>query len=123
MKKIEWWDRFEAAINADGRAYRQISLAADLGENRVSQILKKGPIFPGPSAEVVKRICEAINVSLTYVYTGAQMTPEMEEILASLAKLDRETQNHFAGVLRGLLPADADSGEKEADFFETAGKN
>jgi transcriptional regulator with XRE-family HTH domain len=101
MEDAEWWSRLTAEIGkakAAGRAYREISVDAGLGVNYVSQMLSKGKMMPG--AEAVRRLCKTLGVSITYLFTGADMDPEMEEMLSLLAALPPEVRAQHLEMLR-----------------------
>lgn len=95
-----WLDRLRDAVKADGRSLRDVSLSAGLGPNYLSELLGKDK---EPGINKLERLCRELNVSLAYVLTGLQVTPEDEEKLALLAELPEEdaaTVLHFARRLR-----------------------
>lgn len=99
-----WRQRLIAAIEADGRTLRAISLAAKLGPNFLNQMLERGT---SPSIPALVSLCGTLNVSLTYIFTGADMTPEQEELLrlsAELPNQQKELLIHLARQLRGAEP-------------------
>lgn len=67
-----WLNRIRDAVQADGRSPRAISLAARLGPNYVSEMLERGKV---PGIDKLLRICQEINVSATFILTGASVTP------------------------------------------------
>lgn len=73
-----WRARLIDAIEKDERTPRAISLAAGLGPNYLTQMLARGT---SPSTSAVVALCDVLGISLTYLFTGAEMTPEDEELL------------------------------------------
>lgn len=73
-----WRERLVKAIEKDGRTPRAISLAAKLGPNFLAQMLSRGT---SPSTAAVVALCDILGISLTYLFTGAEMSPEDEELL------------------------------------------
>jgi hypothetical protein len=87
-----WRDRLMKSIEADGRSPRAISLAAKLGPNYLTQMIERGT---APSTPALVSLCDALGISLTYVFTGANMTPDQEELL----RLSAEMQDHQKDLL------------------------
>lgn len=105
MLKIVWWIRLIDEINkaeSAGRSLRNISLTAGLGPNYVEQMRKKGKM---PSADVVKKLAEALGISVTYIFTGVQMTREAEQLLALWASLTEEQKDSLLQMLRSMQPS------------------
>jgi hypothetical protein len=80
------------SIEADGRSPRAISLAAKLGPNYLTQMIERGT---APSTPALVSLCDVLGISLTYVFTGANMTPDQEELL----RLSAEMQDHQKDLL------------------------
>lgn len=80
------------SIEADGRSPRAISLAAKLGPNYLTQMIERGT---APSTPALVSLCDVLGISLTYVFTGATMTPDQEELL----RLSAEMQDHQKDLL------------------------
>jgi transcriptional regulator with XRE-family HTH domain len=100
-----WLSRLVAEIEkcqdgGKGTAYRQISISAGLGPNYVSQLL--GENWKTPSFDNVVRLCEALNISITYLVTGAEMTRFDEDLLRQLELLDDHTKKYLLGLLASL---------------------
>lgn len=87
-----WRDRLMKSIEADGRSPRAISLAAKLGPNYLTQMIERGT---APSTPALVSLCDVLGISLTYVFTGATMTPDQEELL----RLSAEMQDHQKDLL------------------------
>jgi transcriptional regulator with XRE-family HTH domain len=92
MTDPDWYIRLSAAIDAKVEASdpskrkskSAISVEAGLAKNFVSQLLtdKKAP-----SIDNFIALCNALDVSPTYILTGAPVTKEMEAVIAALAVL------------------------------------
>ena len=87
-----WRDRLMKSIEADGRSPRAISLAAKLGPNYLTQMIERGT---APSTPALVSLCDVLGISLTYVFTGANMSPDQEELL----RLSAEMQDHQKDLL------------------------
>ncbi len=86
--RVGWLNRLIEAINADGRDYKAISLAARCGQNYVQQMIKEGK---EPGTERFVRLLGALGrVPSLYVILGADLTPEDEELMALVATLSPE---------------------------------
>lgn len=97
-----WLSRIGGAIERDGRSKRAISMAAGLGVNFVSDLLK-GEKTPG--IDSLRRLCVELKVSLPWVLTGVDMTPDAQEMLAILSQLSPEHQVMILDLARGLKAA------------------
>jgi transcriptional regulator with XRE-family HTH domain len=98
----EWWTRLREAIEAAktaGRSYQSISAEANVGRNYVQQMIKNGK---APGADVVAKLCRALGVSITYIFTGAKMTPEAEEMLALFSRLDEDAKDNLLRLMKSL---------------------
>lgn len=99
-----WRQRLIAAIENDERTPRAISLAAGLGPNYLNQMIERGT---SPSIPALVSLCRALSLSLTYIFTGAEMTPEQEELLRLSAELPDQQKDllvDLARQLRGVVP-------------------
>ena len=99
MQGTEWRARLEDAIEKSGRSKREISLAAGKGPGYVFSILSEGK---DPTIDNLIAICGAINVSLTQILYGVQMSPETQEILS----LIESNPNMRSGILQILREKD-----------------
>lgn len=86
--RVGWLNRLIEAIDADGRDYKAISLAARCGQNYVQQMIKEGK---EPGTERFVRLLGALGrVPSLYVILGTDLTPEDEELMALVATLSPE---------------------------------
>ena len=95
----DWRNRLLAAIETDPRTPRAISLAANLGPNFLSQMIERGT---SPSTQALVSLCETLGVSLTYIFTGAEMTPDQEELLRLSAKMPDRQKDLLIEMARQL---------------------
>jgi transcriptional regulator with XRE-family HTH domain len=95
----KWRERLIEAIEADGRSPRAISLAANLGPNYLAQMIERGT---APSTPALVSLCEVLNVSLTYIFTGAAMSPDQEELLRLSAELPEKQKDLLIEMARQL---------------------
>lgn len=94
-----WRDRLETAVKADVRSMRAISVACGFGPNYLSEVLT-GKKEPG----IIKllRICQELGVSAAQIITGADVSPQAEEMLAILAGLPEKQQALLYDLARSL---------------------
>lgn len=78
----DWAERLLEAINADGRTDRDISIAAGLGQNYVNQF--RNGDRSKPKVKQIIKLADALGVSLTYLFLGADVTPEDERFVQLL---------------------------------------
>lgn len=97
-----WLTRLEAAIKADGRAPRAISLAAKLGPNYLSEMLTKGKV---PGIDKLLKLCSELNVSAAYIVTGLEVTAKEEEYLTLLGGLSDENISTLLALAHQLKEA------------------
>lgn len=81
MVDTDWRKRLIDAIDKSGRSMREISLKARKGPGYLHSILKEGK---DPTIDNLIDICGALNVSLSSIIQGVEMTRESEEILRLL---------------------------------------
>jgi hypothetical protein len=93
-----WRERLLAAVDADGRSDRQISLAAGLGPSFVNELRNQAK---DPQVHNVSHLADELHVSLTTLLTGLNITSEEEEIL----RLLRSTSHAQREALIVLLGA------------------
>ena len=94
-----WLDRFREAVEADGRSARAISLAAGLGPNYVSEMLTKDK---EPGIDKLLRLCKEVDVSATYILTGAPVSAESEEFLEAVSDLPADRRSTVMSLVRQL---------------------
>lgn len=95
----DWRARLLKAIEGDGRSPRAISLAAKLGPNYLAQMIERGT---APSTQALVSLCDVLNVSVTYIFTGANMTPDQEELLRLSAELPERQKELLIEMARQL---------------------
>lgn len=83
MENHSWKQRLADAIEKSGRSKREISLSANMGAGYVHSILAEGK---DPTVDNLLKICEALNVSVTSILYGFEISPETEEILSLVEK-------------------------------------
>jgi transcriptional regulator with XRE-family HTH domain len=81
MSSQAWRERLQVAVDKTGRSQREISLAAGLSAGYLHSILTEGK---APSIENALRLCAEVGVSLSYLLSGFEISPETEEILRLL---------------------------------------
>lgn len=79
----DWKIRLEEALEKTGRSKRSVSLAAGLGPGYVHSILKEGK---DPTIENLIAVANVLNVSLSYLLYGYEVSKEAEEILSLLER-------------------------------------
>lgn len=84
MDESGWKKRLHEALANDGRSYREISRAAGLSYNYVSQVFTDRK---SPSIDNFIAICRTLGVSPIHIITGAEVTPETEALLEAWAQV------------------------------------
>lgn len=95
----DWPTRLGRAIKADGRSMRAISLESGLGANYLSEIFRDGK---EPGVEKMMKICATLNVSFTYVITGANLGPDDEDFFRILSELPPKERQTLVDLARAL---------------------
>lgn len=93
-----WRERLLAAIEADGRPHRTISLAAKLGPNFVSELHHT---VKDPRIQNVLKLAAELNMSLSYLFLGTDATPEDEELLKILHG-NPDLRRHLVSLLQAM---------------------
>jgi hypothetical protein len=83
---------------------RSVSMAAGLHDNFITQLRAKN--WREPMFGNVVALCRAIDVSITYVVTGAEMTQSAEMFLSQLARLSEDQQRSVLALLESFPPGD-----------------
>lgn len=81
MNTHGWRERLAAAVKADGRSMRALSLALGGSEGYVHSILKDEK---EPGIERLLALCEVLNVSPAYILLGLDVSPEGQRLIAAL---------------------------------------
>lgn len=96
MQGNDWRVRLEDAINKSGRSKRELSLAAGKGPGYLFSILSEGK---DPTIDNLIAICAALNVSLSKILYGIEISPQTEEIL-SLIEDNPKSRDGILQILR-----------------------
>lgn len=94
-----WLNSLKEAVVIDGRSLRAISGEAGLGPNYLSEVLNGGK---EPTVPKLLRICRVLKVSASTIITGAELTPQAEEMLAILGDLPEDQQELLFSLARSL---------------------
>lgn len=94
-----WRNRLIAAIKADGRSLRSISLSAKLGPNFVGQFVKSTKV---PGVDQFLKLTTVLGVSPTKILTGVEMTPDDEELLQVAMHLSDHGRAHLLSLFQEL---------------------
>lgn len=92
----KWKDRLLEAIDADDRSDRAISLSAGLGVNFVNELRNTSK---EPSLQKVLKLAAELDLSLSYLFIGYELTKDDEDLLFVLRSLPAEAK---AGLLTAL---------------------
>lgn len=104
----DWLERLIAEIEREAerskRSYRSMSIAAGFGANYIQQLISNPRRSPG--FDEVVRLCEMLNVSITYIVTGADISHEDEKFLGRFRSLSDEQRRRFLGLLESFVSHD-----------------
>jgi transcriptional regulator with XRE-family HTH domain len=92
----EWRRRLADAVKASGRSKRKISLAAGLGHGYVHSVLAEEK---DPSVMNLVKICDELNVSLSFILFGYDIQPEAEEFLRRFQSASPKTRRALLDLL------------------------
>lgn len=81
MADEAWRTRLEAAVEKDGRALREISIGAGLSHGYLHGILRDNK---EPTLDRFIKVCDEIDVSLSYILLGANISKDTEQIVSAL---------------------------------------
>lgn len=93
-----WRERLSEAIDESGRSPRSISLGAGLSDSYIAQIFNKGV---EPTVAKLEAICNELDISLTWVMTGVEITPEVERLMSAWATLSADARDSLVKQSRG----------------------
>lgn len=110
--KPKWLYRLLGEIYLSPRSLRETSNLAGFGVNYLSQLSSEN--FKEPSFSRVVVLCDVLDVSITYIVTGAEMTRLFEELAQCLSPLPQEQQESFLALLRTLSPSREPSEEQKS---------
>lgn len=97
MANEDWKSRLLATIKEKKTSQRHVSLAAGLGPGYVNSWFNKEQ--KEPTVENLLKVCEVLNVSVSYILFGVQMSAETEQILHLLEK-NPDTRDAVLKILR-----------------------
>jgi transcriptional regulator with XRE-family HTH domain len=92
-----WRDRLSAALAAEGKSKREVSLAADLGPGYVHSILSEGK---DPTVDNLLKVCQAVGVSPLKVIFGLEVSKDAADLLSLWASAQPETRQGILAILR-----------------------
>lgn len=81
-----------------------MSLAADLGPNYIQQLVSNPQ--RSPNFDQMVRLCDMLNVSITYIVTGADISHADEKFLERLRSLNDEQRNRLFGLVESFASRD-----------------
>lgn len=96
MENADWRARLRDAMDRRGMSAREVSLAAGKGQGYVHSILKEGK---DPTVDNLVAVCKVLDVTLSEIIYGIEMSPETAEIL-SLLEGSPETREGLLKILR-----------------------
>ncbi|KQZ96818.1 hypothetical protein ASD74_06060 [Rhizobium sp. Root564] len=96
MDNADWRARLRDAMDRRGMSAREVSLAAGKGQGYVHSILKEGK---DPTVDNLVAVCKVLDVTLSQIIYGIEMSPETAEIL-SLLEGSPETREGLLKILR-----------------------
>jgi transcriptional regulator with XRE-family HTH domain len=95
MADEAWRERLEEARIKSGRSKRSVSLGAKMGPGYYHSIMAEGK---DPTIDSLIAICRELNVSLTWIIYGFEISPATEQLLS----LIEENPEDRAAVLQIL---------------------
>ncbi len=81
MADSDWKTRLQAAVDKSGRSAREVSLKSGKGPGYLHSILKEGK---DPTVDSLVAVCSTLNVSVSSILLGVEMSRETEEILKAV---------------------------------------
>lgn len=103
MDAPAWKQRLHAAIRdrwvANGGSLAELSRQAGQGSNYVSQMLNEDK---EPKTQAVINIAQVLNVSLSWIFLGIEMTAEDEKLLLIAAKIDTNQKKKLLDLLGSI---------------------
>lgn len=103
MKFGPWFSRLNGAIDEalvqKRFSLRSLSMKAGYSPNYVGQMRRD---TKGPSAEAVVRLAAALDVSLTWIFLGVEMSPSDERLLALAASLSEDQKSKLLELLQSV---------------------
>lgn len=93
----DWKERLIAAVDADPRSDRAISLDAKLGPNFVNELRNTDK---EPSLKRILKLAAELKLSTTYLFLGNELTQEDEEFIKLLRESSEAERDAFLAILR-----------------------
>lgn len=100
MLNADWRARLAEAVEKNDKSARAISLAAGLGPGYVHSILKEGK---DPTVDNLLAIAKQVNLSLSYLIYGVDLSRESEELL-QLIQERPHSRRAVLDILRDTKP-------------------
>ena len=105
-----WRERLLAAVDADPRPDRTISLAAGLGPNFINQLRHSNK---QPGINNVLRLAEELQVSRSALFLGRDISADEEEFLTLLRSASDAQKSGLMLLLRGRVGRNISAEEEE----------
>jgi transcriptional regulator with XRE-family HTH domain len=99
MKPDGWKQRLQGALDSSGMTMRAASLAARQNAGYMHSILKTDR---DPSVTHLIAVCQVLNVSLTYIIFGWDVSPQTERLL-QLAERNPAARDNLLALLEAPL--------------------
>lgn len=97
-----WQARLRAALDADERSDRQVSLDAGLSPGYIHTLFpRRGKQGANPTIDKLAAICDALRISKNWVFFGVELTYEDEALLKEWAQLPPESRAAYLQIWRG----------------------
>lgn len=96
----EWRGRLLDAVKADGRSDRAISLTAGLGPNFVNELRNQ---TKEPGVNKVVRLAHTLGLSLSFVFSGADLSAQVEADLALFLSLSPASRKAILDLAQQLI--------------------
>jgi transcriptional regulator with XRE-family HTH domain len=93
----DWRERLIAAVDADPRSDRAISLAAKLGPNFVNELRNTDK---EPSLKRILKLAAELRLSTSFLFEGNELTTEDEEFIKLLRESSEAERAAFLAILR-----------------------
>jgi transcriptional regulator with XRE-family HTH domain len=102
MDNCDWEQRLRKAIaerwTDKGRSLTDLGRAIGMGQNYVSQMLAG----KAPKAQAVINIAKELEISLTWLFLGVEMTVEDEQLLLLASKIDTAQKRKLLDLLTSI---------------------
>src|SRR5690606_31299131 len=92
MPDKAWRERLKQAVKRDGRSYRAISMAANLHETAVWELLNPKK---EPGIDKVVAVATEIGVTVGWIFDGIELSPESERLLKAWGRMSKDEREAF----------------------------